>query len=417
MSHSFFSLRKANTYQLLFCSCFFLLNLQSKAIAQETGGGKNQNTSNLDLSLTLQGAYFKRDNIQDRSFAGFMSPSDKEGVERGFRLGESELTLGAAIDPQWSGFSNVSFSDGQANVEEAWFKSNALDNGLNLKVGRFFSGFGYMNQQHPHVWDFSDLPLMYQAIFGGDRLSLDGVQLKWLAPTDLFLELGVDAGRSLVFPSSTESGNKNGQSVYTLFAHLGDDIGQDQSYRIGISHSRFNVKDRSSSWKDNQNIPTNINFSGDSKITGFDFVWKKMAPDRSGIKFQGEFFELKEDGSVMCSDQGTTSTCTNNISSSYESKSRGFYLQSVYQFNPRWRSGLRFDSIKPIENNFGNLDNQLSHSTYRANKASFMVDYAASEFSLFRIQFARDRSLEGNPENQITIQYIMSLGKHGAHSF
>jgi hypothetical protein len=47
-----------------------------------------------------------------------------------------------------------------------------------------------------------------------------------------------------------------------------------------------------------------------------------------------------------------------------------------------------------------------------------MTDYAPSEFSLFRLQLARDHSMQGNPDDsQISLQYIYSLGPHGAHKF
>jgi hypothetical protein len=46
-----------------------------------------------------------------------------------------------------------------------------------------------------------------------------------------------------------------------------------------------------------------------------------------------------------------------------------------------------------------------------------MVDYRWSEFSRLRLQFARDRSMLGVTDNQVTLQYIMSLGAHGAHKF
>jgi len=47
-----------------------------------------------------------------------------------------------------------------------------------------------------------------------------------------------------------------------------------------------------------------------------------------------------------------------------------------------------------------------------------MADYSPSEFSRFRLQLARDRSMQGSPDdNQITLQYVHSLGAHGAHKF
>ena len=46
-----------------------------------------------------------------------------------------------------------------------------------------------------------------------------------------------------------------------------------------------------------------------------------------------------------------------------------------------------------------------------------MVDYSWSEFSRLRLQFAQDKSMLGTTENQWILQYIMSLGAHGAHRF
>jgi hypothetical protein len=46
-----------------------------------------------------------------------------------------------------------------------------------------------------------------------------------------------------------------------------------------------------------------------------------------------------------------------------------------------------------------------------------MVDWSPSEFSRIRLQIARDDSRQGQPDNQVFLQYIVSLGAHGAHTF
>jgi hypothetical protein len=46
-----------------------------------------------------------------------------------------------------------------------------------------------------------------------------------------------------------------------------------------------------------------------------------------------------------------------------------------------------------------------------------MVDFSASEFSRLRLQYARDEARQGFTDNQWILQYQMSLGAHGAHSF
>ena len=49
-----------------------------------------------------------------------------------------------------------------------------------------FLYFQGLNEQHPHAWDFQDAPLVYKA-FLGNQIKQDGVQLKWIAPTELLL--------------------------------------------------------------------------------------------------------------------------------------------------------------------------------------------------------------------------------------
>jgi len=50
-------------------------------------------------------------------------------------------------------------------------------------------------------------------------------------------------------------------------------------------------------------------------------------------------------------------------------------------------------------------------------RTTAMIDFSPSEFSRFRLQFARDEARFNEADNQIFLQYIMSLGTHGAHKF
>ena len=55
--------------------------------------------------------------------------------------------------------------------------------------------------------------------------------------------------------------------------------------------------------------------------------------------------------------------------------------------------------------------------SFRPSRSTLMVDYSLSEFSRFRLQLAADRSSPDGTDRQLFLQYIMSLGAHGAHSF
>src|SRR6185503_16700515 len=143
--------------------------------------------------------------------AGFMPAGDEVGPgERSFNLGESELTLSSNVDPYFSAQVTAALTaEDEVEVEEAFFRTLALPSGFTAKGGRFFSGFGYLNEVHAHAWDFIDQPLIYQAFFGG-QFRQNGLQAKWLAPTDLFVELGAETGNGDAFPATRR--NRNGMN-------------------------------------------------------------------------------------------------------------------------------------------------------------------------------------------------------------
>ncbi|HYL70773.1 MAG TPA: hypothetical protein VEY89_05680, partial [Candidatus Dormibacteraeota bacterium] len=202
------------------------------------GGGKGSNATafNPAMSMILTGNYASlwQDPATYR-IAGFLPPPDAEGPgKRNFNLDESELTVSSNVDPYF--FANVTAAiqgDNSIDIEEAYFKTLALDNGFTFKGGRFFSGTGYLNEIHSHNWDFADQPLVYQAFFGGAQLAEDGAQLRWVAPTDYFLEFGGEVGSGRSFPGTQR--DSNALSSGALFAHLGGDVGDSTSWRTGIS--------------------------------------------------------------------------------------------------------------------------------------------------------------------------------------
>lgn len=379
------------------------------------------NDFNPALSLVLAGSYAQR-KPGERHITGFLAGGHDHGGTRGFNLDHTEMTLAANIDPTLRGYANIAFADGAAEVEEAWFQTLALGNGFALRGGRFLSSIGYANEQHPHAWDFADNSLMYSALFG-EHLAQDGVQVKWLAPTDTFVELGVEVGRGGNFPGSDDGGNRNGAGAWSLFAHVGDDIGASSSWRAGLSYLSAKPENRGSIVDDLNGVEAATLFSGKSKTWLADFVWK-WAPDGNpkarNFKFQSEYFVRNEQGEMGCddADPANASLCSGGVAGAYRAKQSGWYAQGIYQFMPRWRVGLRYDRLDSGGIDFGANNANLPAADYRPNKWSLMADYSPSEFSRFRLQLARDRSMQGSPDdNQITLQYVHSLGAHGAHKF
>jgi hypothetical protein len=377
------------------------------------------NAFNPAISLILDGQY---SNLQrdpgTYQIGGFIPGGDVGPGRRSFNLGESELDVAANIDPYFSGFFVLSITpEDTASVEEGYVQNTGYVPGLTVKFGRFFSGFGYVNEIHAHAWDFVDLPLVHQAFFGG-QLKEEGIQARWLAPTPMFVELGVETGRGANFPGTER--NKNGTNSAMVFAHLGDDVGISNSYRIGASYRTTKAQDRAYDDVDSVGTPVTNAFTGDSKMWGVDFVWK-WAPNGNTVdrnfKFQAEYLRRKEDGDLVFDTAGLTPAA--GTSGAYRSSQSGWYVQGAYQIIARWRVGLRYEELDSGNTDIGML-NAADFPRLAQNdpkRTTAMIDFSPSEFSRFRLQFARDEARFHEADNQVFLQYIMSLGTHGAHKF
>lgn len=379
------------------------------------------NSFNPDISLILQGRYAHLEDRPDRSITGFL-PSGAEGPSRGFSVDDSELVFSASVDPYFRGYLNATLADGSVGVEEAWFQTTSLGQGLSIKGGRFRSGIGYQNEQHPHAWDFATNNLVYEALFG-EGYAQDGLQLKWLAPTDTFLEFGAEAGRGGAFPSTDR--DSNGFSSAALFGHVGGDVGVSNSWRAGLSWLHARPQNRGFAGVDFEGVPVVGAFSGTSRTWLADFVWK-WAPEgnstQRNFKFAAEYFQRQESGALACgdADPAAPSACVGGLAGDYASDQSGLYLQGVYQFLPRWRAGYRYDRLFRGDVSLAGADAGAILGTladHDAQRHSLMLDYNPSEFTRIRLQYTLDQAQRDVDENQFYVQYIYSLGSHGAHKF
>ena len=375
---------------------------------------------NPEISLILSGSYtnLKKD-PNERRLQGFM-PSNGELMPEGrsFSLGESELVIAANIDPLFRGTMRLALApDNTLGVEEASIQTLGLGNGFNLKAGRFRSGVGYLNEQHPHEWDFSDAPLPYQAFFG-TALGMDGVQARWLAPTPIFLEFGAETARAMSFPATDETKNKNGLMSAAAYVHLGGDVGVSNSWRGGVSYFASQPKDRA---YDDPLNGLNNSFSGSSRTWIADLLWK-WAPNGNAkytnLKLQGEYFRRTESGDLVYD------TAASAQQGNFSNTQSGFYAQAVYQFMPNWRIGYRYDRLSSGSANIELVNNGVLTAAdfpllanYSPSRNTLMLDWSPSEFSRVRLQFAQDKSRPEATDNQLWLQYVMSMGAHGGHKF
>ncbi|HEX6570527.1 MAG TPA: hypothetical protein VF055_00800 [Steroidobacteraceae bacterium] len=374
------------------------------------------------MSVILAGTYANlSQDPEDYAIAGFFPAGDEIGPgDRGFSLGESELTLSASVDPYFTAALTAALTgDGEAEVEEAFARTTALPAGLGVKAGRFFSGIGYLNEVHAHAWDFVDQPLAYQAFFGG-QLAHDGVQVKWLAPTDLFLEFGAEAGNGDGYPGTNDGGNA--LNTDTLFAHVGGDVGVSIGWRAGFSYVDADATDRAYEDVDAFGNDVVNAFTGTSRTWIVDATFK-WAPGgdarRRAVQLQAEYMRREEDGRLAYDVDDTA------LGGSFDGEQDAWYAQAVFRFAPRWRVGFRYDALDSGDPRIGLVDGgALTREDFpllapaTPSRVTVMADWSASEFSRLRTQYAWDDARDtGESDEQWLLQYIYAIGAHGAHKF
>jgi hypothetical protein len=374
----------------------------------------SESAFNPAISLVLAGTYTRLSQDPNAYAIGGFAPTGGEvgPARRSFGLGESELGIAANISPALRGQLTLALPpEGGAEVEEAFVQTLGLGQGATLKAGRFLSGIGYMNGQHAHAWDFADAPLAYKAMLGG-QLKNDGAQVKWVAPTELLVEVGAEAASGGAFPSTDR--NKNGATLGALFAHVGGDAGVSGSWRAGLSLLHTAPRDRE--YEDVDSLGTSVTnaFSGRSRTWIADAVWKQDFTHDRNLTVQGEYFHRKESGTIAFDTGGV------NLVDDFASRQSGFYAQAVYQFMPHWRAGYRYDRLDSGHAGFGGALNPADFpllAAYQPRRNTAMVDYSPDEFSRWRLQLARDQSRPDATDNQLWLQYVVSLGAHGAHAY
>ncbi len=366
----------------------------------------NDNSFNPEIGVILQGQHqsFSADTSE---FAGFAVGEEAERGSEGFGIDETELNFSANVDDLFRGSATVALVEEggstEVEIEEVYVETTSLPYGLQAKAGRFFSELGYLNSHHSHADDFADRPLPTRAFLNGNYND-DGVQVSAVLPTDIYSEIGGGVYRGDDFPGGGADGNDIGS--WTAYGRVGGDIGDDTSWRLGLSTLQVEGGQRSA----NEDM---VVFDGDSGLYIAD-ARMVYAPTGNNaeqeIIFQGEYFHRDEDGTYDDMDAGTGAVA-------YDDNQSGWYAQSVYKFHPKWRVGARYSQLYAGDVPAGLAGSALDDSGHNPWGASAMVDWTNSEFSRARVQFNREELSDGNEDDQIILQYIMSLGAHGAHAY
>lgn len=408
-----------------------LQNVYPEEVIQDKTSASGFSQSKLipDISFIMDFSAVGR-NIDDQKYSnveipGFTHSASEEAefghdhpgmnANRGFNLNYGELVLSSAVDPYLDLSATFHLSEDGFEIEEAFANTKALPGGIQVKLGKFLSGFGRINGQHSHSWSFSDQPVVYKSFLGEHGLLEKGVQVSWTAPLDFYLLFGGEAlqgenegsfGHDGFSNNSVVVKDVNAPGVYTGFVKTSFDIGKltmlaGGSCALGKTRLDHGFADDEGSA-----------ISGEAGIFGGELVLKYMPDSYRYISLEGEYLYRDYSGDLYEADTAGTTE------SEIEKKQSGYYVQLLVKPFINWRFGLRQEMLMKNDIKIAGV---MQETEKNLTKYSAMIEYNPSEFSRIRLQYNYDRTgyIEEKQKTvqEVILQFNFAIGSHGAHAF
>ena len=292
-----------------------------------------------------------------------------------FDLKEAEATFQAAVDPYARADFFFAISPEGIEIEEGFVTLSSLPGGLLAKVGKLKQQVGKANTLHAHSLPWADKPLVNQNLLGGEEGLADaGVSVSRLLGNPwVFLEATgeVYQGNSGIFQSHERT---DISWVGRLRGYR--DIGESTNVDIGASYARGN-----------NDAGPDFNTSVFALDATFRYRPLQRAIYRRFLGRTELFWSRRQqhDGTVPAF---------------------GVYVSGEYQFARRWFGGARYD-----------WSERAFDAAQRDTGGSLTLTFWPSEFSQVRGQYRHTTFAEGLTANEMLLQFVFSIGAHGAHVF
>ncbi len=301
----------------------------------------------------------------------------KEGQPT-FVFQEVELGMQAVVDSYFRADIFVSFTPDGVDVEEAYATTLALPFNLQLRAGKFFSPFGRMNQQHPHVWEFVDPPLARGRLLAKEVLSGPGVVGSWLAPTPWFTQLELAAQDTAPFDGLTPE--LTGLARLLQYFPLTDAA----SVGVGLSGARRR-----------EGVPGAFRDLGAVDV----YVRERPPSSRSYLAVQGELYLRKfHDAPVAGGAPGELES---------GAPEHGWWAQAFWRQDPFLGYGARYEEAPAAGSSAPGTERRVGG----------VLDWYPSEFSRIALEASYDRLPGGRDGFEGLLHLEFAIGAHGAHPF
>ena len=286
------------------------------------------------------------------------------GSDDGFLIQEVEVYFKSNIDPYWTGNVSLGIAQHEGNfemdLEEVYVDSLFIPN-LTIRAGKFYAFLGRHNNLHTHYYPFIDPPLVNQNLFGFHGWNSTGLSLAYLSPLPWYSEIIAQG-----FYTYQEKKPAAGILFFKNLWDLNDTstLELDLSYGDGIKTFK-NLYNVSLVWK-----------------------WKPLESAKQySLSWTAELLQV-----------------INDTSSENKTGGVGSYIQ--WQFLKNWWLEGRAEYLS--HNKWSDIETQ---------KYSFLISFAATEYSAVRVQYDTTKSDHEKWEHSVAVQGNMSLGAHPAHLY
>jgi hypothetical protein len=312
-------------------------------------------------------------------FLGTANENVPEFEGQSLDLREVEIAFQAQLDP----FARADFfltvpSLEDVGMEEGYVTFLTLPSDFLVRLGKVRVPFGRANVDHRPETFTVDRPDVIAGYFGEEGLAEAGAAISRLIPNpwDLFMEVELD-----VLAGSNEvsfGGGTAGDLLYNVHYRSFFDLTPEQSLNLGASYA------------------TGVRAIGDegpgrTHLGGVDvtYVWKPLARG----KYRSFLWQTEVMGGTWDTEAGSND-------------SFGLYSFARYQLGRRWYLGGRFDYSQAPD-----VPDLSSRS------GSALVEFYASEFQRFRLQYKVTDRTSQSLAHQLFFQWFYLIGSHGAHKF
>jgi hypothetical protein len=288
----------------------------------------------------------------------------------GFNLQEIEVAFQSVIDPYIRADVFLSFHEEGVELEEGYITTLSLPKGLQVKGGKYLLPFGRQNPKHLEKWAFVDNNLVNQRLLGPEGFNELGFEVSYLFSTPFFLLL-----QSNMTQGTTEEnfdGERKGDFAYTGRLSGSTDLTDNLTLLAGSSAAfGFN----------------NTGSGNSTMLLGGDLLLSWRPSPYTGIDWQTEYIYRSREVPGASENSG------------------GLYSYLIGNWSKRWGTGLRVDYMG------------IPNEGDRTFRLSPMVVFRTTEFFQVKAQYELiDDELLGIQQAAF-LQWIFTMGPHGAHPF